>query len=81
MGNIKIKSVHYNGDNYYYDSPEFTDGLNIIRGKNGSGKSTLCDLIYYAMGGDVYQFKRDSLTQHKEITTDTNNSRISKDNQ
>lgn len=73
MGNIKIKSVHYNGDNYYYDSPEFTDGLNIIRGKNGSGKSTLCDLIYYAIGGEVYQFKRDSSTQHKEITTDTNN--------
>ena len=33
----------------------------------------LCDIIYYAIGGEVYQFKRDSSTQHKEITTDTNN--------
>lgn len=73
MGSLKIKSVHYNGDNYYYDSPEFTNGLNIIQGKNGSGKSTLCDLIYYALGGEVYQFRRDSRTQHKEITSDTNN--------
>lgn len=73
MGILKIKSLEYDGDNYYYKSPEFESGLNIILGNNGSGKTTFCDLLYYALGGDVYQFKKDSSEPHREIISDTNN--------
>lgn len=73
MGRIKIKSVHYSGDNYYYDSPEFNSGLNIIIGNNGSGKTTFCDLIYFALGGEVDQFKKDADAEHNEIVNDCNN--------
>lgn len=73
MANLKVKSIHYVGDNYYYDSPEFDSGLNIMIGNNGSGKTTFCDLIYYALGGEVDQFKKDGPRPHKEIINDTNN--------
>lgn len=73
MGNIKIKSVNYSGDNYYYNSPEFSDGLNIILGTNGSGKTTFCDLIYYALGGEAQQFNEKSSEPHNEIINDVNN--------
>lgn len=73
MGSIKISSLHYCGDNYYYDSPVFCSGLNILSGDNGTGKTTFSELLYYALGGEVAQFKLDSKEPHTEITNDTNN--------
>lgn len=73
MNKIKIRYINYYGNNYYFESPEFKDGLNIITGSNGCGKSTLSDLIYYALGGTVPQFKKTSDEAHREIVSDDNN--------
>jgi|SRR5690554_2882240 len=75
MGNILIKKVTYIGDNFYYESPEFDSGVNIIEGVNGSGKTTLMNLIYYSLSGDVKNFNKNknNKEKHKEITSDTNN--------
>jgi hypothetical protein len=40
-----------------YDE-KFHSGLNIIHGTNGSGKSTILDFIFYAMGGDLTDWKQ-----------------------
>ncbi len=56
MGNLVIKKVKYDGEKYYFSSPEFTSGINIIEGDNGSGKSTLCYFIEYCLGGDIKFF-------------------------
>lgn len=40
-----------------YDE-KFHSGLNIIHGTNGSGKSTILDFIFYAMGGDLTNWKQ-----------------------
>ena len=42
MGRLTIKKVIYQGDNYYYESPDFNDGLNIIVGYNGNGVTGKC---------------------------------------
>lgn len=73
MGSLKITSVKYSGDKYWFESPEFTDGLSIIEGPNGTGKSTFFNLIYYALGGKVEEFEHGSRHAHKEITSDTGN--------
>ena len=75
MGNLIIKKIAYNGDKYYFESPEFTTGINIIEGDNGSGKSTLSYFIEYALGGDIQYFsKANKNEKYKEIVDDTNNS-------
>ena len=75
MGNLIIKKIAYNGDKYYFESPEFTTGINIIEGDNGSGKSTLSYFIEYALGGDIQYFsKANKNEKYKEIVNDTNNS-------
>ena len=75
MGRLTIKKVVYQGDNYYYESPDFNDGLNIIVGYNGNGKTTLMNLIYYGLGGSVIEFNKSSEKEnkHKEIFYDDNN--------
>lgn len=73
MGSLKVTSVKYSGDRYWFESPELKDGLSIIEGPNGTGKSTFFNLIYYALGGKVEEFERGSLHAHKEITSDTSN--------
>lgn len=73
MGNVIIKKVSYNGDSYYFESPELSEGLNIIEGSNRSGKSTFMNLIYYSLSGSVEEFKKNSKGSHLEITSDTNN--------
>lgn len=75
MGRLTIKKVVYQGDNYYYESPDFNDGLNIIVGYNGNGKTTLMNLIYYGLGGSVLEFNKssDKENKHKEIFYDDNN--------
>ena len=75
MGNLIIKKIAYNGDKYYFESPEFTTGINIIEGDNGSGKSTLSYFIEYALGREIQYFsKANKNEKYKEIVNDTNNS-------
>lgn len=73
MGNLVIKRISYSGDKYYFNSPEFHNGINIILGDNGSGKSTFSYLLEYGLGGSVPVFNHDSKEKYKEITEDTNN--------
>lgn len=74
MGNLMIKKIKYEGDKYYFDSPEFTEGINIIEGDNGSGKSTLSYFIEYGLGGDIKYFSKNNKNEkYKQIVNDTNN--------
>lgn len=74
MGSLIIKQVEYNGDNYYFKSPEFTTGINIIKGDNGSGKSTFSYFIEFGLGGDIKIFNKNNLGEkYKEIIEDKNN--------
>jgi len=73
MGNFFIRKVLYSGDKYFYESPDFQNGINIIEGENGNGKSTLIGLIYYTLGGGVKQFELKSKEHHEIITKDSNN--------
>ncbi|WP_419777817.1 AAA family ATPase [Malaciobacter marinus] len=75
MGSLVIKKISYTGDKYYFESPEFTTGINIIEGDNGSGKSTFSYFIEYALGGDIPYFSKTNKNEkYKEIVNDTNNS-------
>ncbi|MBY0091423.1 hypothetical protein H7S74_13275 [Priestia aryabhattai] len=74
MGNLMIEQVIYWGDNYYYSSPTFDMGVQIIEGSNGSGKTTFSSLICYGLGLYVKQFDIKNKDEvHKEIKNDTNN--------
>lgn len=73
MGNLVIKQLSYSGDKYFFNSPEFTTGINIIVGDNGSGKSTFSYLIEYVLGGSVPVFNPNNKERYKEIVEDTNN--------
>ncbi len=43
----------------------FNSGVNIIHGDNGSGKSTIMDFVYYALGGDLREWRKEaSLADH-----------------
>jgi len=39
----------------------FRDGVNIIHGSNGSGKSTIADFIFYALGGELKEWKEHAI--------------------
>lgn len=74
MGNLVIKKVKYEGDLYFYESPELNNGINIVIGDNGSGKSTFTYFIEYCLGGYLKYFNSDNQTEkYIEIITDTNN--------
>lgn len=73
MGSLRINSVLYEGNDYYYRSPWFEKNIVIIEGQNGNGKSTLCKLIYHGFGGSVDEFKKTSKEQHQEIVRDKDN--------
>ena len=73
MGNLKVRKVIYSGQKYYFESATFDNNIILIEGDNGTGKSTLCNLIYFGLGGRVEEFRLDSDTKHKEITSDTDN--------
>lgn len=73
MGRLKIIKLIYEGDNYYYESPDFDDGINIIEGENGTGKSTFSNLLNFSLGNYVKEFDSREKKVHKEIVNDTNN--------
>ncbi|WP_391511025.1 hypothetical protein [Clostridium baratii] len=73
MSYLKIEKVSYFGDEYYYESPNFDNGINVIEGPNGSGKSTLIDLICYGLGCYVKHFDSKSNNIHQIICNDKNN--------
>ena len=75
MGNLFINSISYIGDKYFYNSPNFKSGVNIIEGENGNGKSTFMNLIYFCLGGDVKKFNpsESNTEKHELITKDINN--------
>lgn len=74
MGNLMIKKVNYYGEKYYFESPNFTYGINIIEGDNGSGKSTLCYFIEFGLGGDIKIFSRKNENdKYRQIANDKNN--------
>ena len=73
MGSLIIKQVKYSGDNYYFKSPEFTTGINIIKGDNGSGKSTFSYFIEFGLGGNIKVFNKENKAKQPLITEDKNN--------
>lgn len=73
MGSLVIKQVEYSGDNYYFTSPEFSTGINVIKGDNGSGKTTLSFFIEFGLGGDIKVFKKGNKEEYTHITEDKNN--------
>lgn len=73
MGSLIIKRVLYYADNYIFESPEFSEGINLIVGDNGSGKSTFSYILEYGLGGDIKYFKPGSKEEHIIITKDKNN--------
>ncbi|MFH0709379.1 MAG: AAA family ATPase [Pseudomonadota bacterium] len=74
MGNLRIKQVKYSGEKYFFESPLFTDGINIIEGDNGSGKSTLSYFIEFGLGGEITVFNANNKHEkYKKIINDKNN--------
>lgn len=73
MGYLKINRLIYSGENYYYESPVFDNGINVIEGPNGSGKSTLIDLICYSLGCYVKSFNPKNREINEVICNDKNN--------
>lgn len=73
MGRLKIEKLFYEGDKYYYESPDFEDGINIIEGENGSGKSTFSNLLSFSLGNYVKEFDKRETKKHIEIVNDKNN--------
>lgn len=71
MGRLKIKSIKYEGANYYYYNNKFKDGINILLGENGNGKSTFTYLIIYALGLKVDFFEINSNDVIEQIYRDT----------
>lgn len=74
MGNLIIKKVRYFGEKYFFESPEFKEGVNIIVGDNGSGKSTFSYFIEYCLGGTVKPFDdNEKREKYLKILSDKNN--------
>lgn len=73
MGYLKINKLIYSGEEYYYDSPMFNNGINVIEGPNGSGKSTFIDLICYCLGCYVKSFNPKNKKVNEVICNDKNN--------
>lgn len=70
---MRINKLIYEGNKYYFESQEFNKNIVLIEGDNGTGKSTFCNLIYFALGGEVQVFRKSNDKRHYEITSDSNN--------
>lgn len=73
MGLMRVNKLVYEGKKYYFESKEFDQNIILIEGDNGTGKSTFCNLIYFALGGEVPIFRRNNDKRHDEITSDSDN--------
>ncbi|MBV1928908.1 MAG: hypothetical protein KUG81_05290 [Gammaproteobacteria bacterium] len=73
MGLMRVNKLVYEGKKYYFESNEFDKNIILIEGDNGTGKSTFCNLIYFALGGEVPIFRRNNGKRHDEITSDSDN--------
>ncbi len=74
MGSLIVKKVKYSGENYYYESPALSSGINIILGDNNSGKSTFSYFIEYGLGGKIKPFEDDhDVSRYSLIVEDSNN--------
>lgn len=73
MGVIRVNKLIYEGKKYKFESEEFERNIVLVEGDNGTGKSTFCNLIYFALGGEVSIFRKNSDKRHDEITSDTDN--------
>ena len=73
MGLMRVNKLVYEGNKYYFESQEFDKNIVLIEGDNGTGKSTFCNLIYFALGGEVPIFRRSNDKRHDEITSDIDN--------
>lgn len=73
MARLTIRTLKYEGTKYAYESPRFSDGINILEGVNGTGKTTFSGLLYYGLGGRVDSFQRSAREKHAEITSDKEN--------
>ena len=73
MGLMRVNKLVYEGNKYYFESKEFDQNIVLIEGDNGTGKSTFCNLIYFALGGEVPIFRKNNDKRHDEITSDSDN--------
>lgn len=73
MGLMRVNKLIYEGSKYFFESKEFDENIILIEGDNGTGKSTFCNLIYFALGGEVPIFRRNNDKRHDEITSDSDN--------
>ncbi|MGE6462072.1 hypothetical protein ACQKC7_09855 [Pseudoalteromonas tetraodonis] len=73
MGRMRVNKLKYEGNKYQFESTEFDKNIILIEGDNGTGKSTFCNLIYFALGGEVPIFRKNNNTRHYEITSDSDN--------
>jgi hypothetical protein len=55
--NIRVERLQVAARGTLVYDERFHAGLNIIRGENSSGKSTLMDFIFYALGGDLSDWR------------------------
>ena len=65
---MRINKLIYEGNKYRFESQEFDKKIILVEGENGTGKSTFCNLIYFALGGEVPIFRQNSHKRHEEIT-------------
>lgn len=73
MGSLAIRQIKYSGEKYFFESPIFDNGINIIEGDNGSGKTTLSYFIEFGLGGDIKAFSRDNKETYQQIVEDKKN--------
>lgn len=73
MSSLVITKLRYSGDDYSYESPTLTNGINVLEAENGHGKSTFTSMIYFALGGNPPFFRSNVDERHIQITSDTNN--------
>lgn len=73
MGLMRVNKLVYEGNRYFFESKEFDKNIVLIEGDNGTGKSTFCNLIYFALGGEVSIFRKNNDKRHEQITSDSDN--------